>query len=366
MRSCFFVMTLEELGNVISTFDPTKPEAHYDKYKDHEVLNPNNPRNVFIIDEVHLLTDTLKESSGIRSSWKGSVLAVANWLKGIDPTSPESPTVVGMTATVGDIVCMATLMKGRGGDAVDDEGRLRISPKDFVNPGKGYVEVIDEIKVVNADGSADILPTHVVADIVQSRKCFGGSKKNGDESSDDGEVQEKRPPPLEDPDDVGGQSESARDAASKIYDTMKEALARRAAKEDSDDMDKFICPLKSTREPLRLARNNHANMNALERLLSGLFFVIDASGDPRLYPQETAHRRLVRRDPEYAIFTARPDGRRVTWRHMSNTFHPLGMAAIVDDLLEIYKRRRARSGGEVTWRIPASYRELLELICPKF
>lgn len=364
MRSCFFVMTLEELGNVINTFDPTKPEAHYDKYTGHEVLNPNNPRNVFIIDEVHLLIDTLKESSGIRSSWKGSVLAVANWLKSINPNSPDSPTVVGMTATVGDIVCMATLMKGSSDDAVGDDGRLRVDPKDFVNPDKGYVEVIDEIKVVDADGSADILPMRVVADIVQSRKCFGGSKKNGDELSDDGGVQARIAPLLDDSDD--DQSEDARAEAKRIYDTMQEALARRAAKEDSDEMDKFVCPLKSTREPLRLARDNHANMNALERLLSGLFFVIDASGDPRLYPQETAHRRLVRRDPEYAIFTARPDGRQVSWRHMSNTFHPLGMAAIVDDLLEIYKRRRVKRGDDFQWHIPARYKELLELISPKF
>ena len=363
MKSCWFVFTLEELGNVLKTFDPASTKK-FQKYAPHLVLDPNSPRNVFLIDEAHLLVDTLHESSGGKSAWRGSVLTVANWLRSLNPDDGTSPTVVGFTATMSDPICMATLFKGMSSDAVDEASRLRVDPKAFLAPSNGFVEEIEEIAVVAEDGSSELLPTSVLAEAVASRGCLGKRKKASERRAPDG-----LPERLEDVRDAETDEDDealfASDDDESVLRLLRRVQRERALRDKADDTEAFVCPLKSLARPLRLA-GDAEKMAALRRLLSGLFFVVDASGDPRLYPQESAYRRPVRRDRLYVATIDRPPA--ASWRHMCNSFNPDTMAAIVDVMLERVRRRRPVEGElqRAAWLMPQKLRWLLEMICPKF
>jgi hypothetical protein len=369
MRSCWFVFTLEELGNMIKTFD-AQSVVSFDKYSPHQVLNPNSPRNVFLIDEVHLLVDTLRE--GAQSPWKGSVLTVANWLRGLNPEDASSPVVAGFTATMSDPICMATLFKGRSSDAVVD-GALRVDPKAFLDPASGFVEEMAEIAVVAPDGTTETMTARELEEAVQSRECLGRRPRREKERGGKDGMAPRRlggrndRDEAESPGDRRGIFED--DSDDGALRSLSYVLRSRASRDETaDGLDGFVCPLRSAGRPLRLSVENEEKMAQLRRLLSGLFFVVDASGDPRLYPQESAYRRLVRRDPRYAESVERPPGRSLSWRHLSNSFNPEVMAAIVDVMLERVRVRRPE-GEELprrAWEMPRNLRMLLEVICPKF
>lgn len=279
-------------------------QMRYGKYEK-SGIDPFGDDCVWILDEGHKLLDPYGERTTAR--WRESYLQVGSIMSRLNPDEP-GPIIALFTATPGDVVCMANMMKGLGREAylppsggVGEapwkkfrqklEGSRIVDPKSFFGKDVGLVEPVTRLEVrLPWNGDERQVDTAGLVEILS---------KNG------GPTKETK------------------------LQGKKEVI------------DNFPCRLgASSMGPARLIPAKSENLNRLITLLSGLFFWIDGMRDSRFYPRMWRWvRPTAPAEPKKLEAQIRENLGKAGWNELSNFARP-------DWLLKYVQRRLA--GGKHT------------------
>jgi hypothetical protein len=127
---------------------PRKPDgAAYARYGH---MTPFSKHSVWILDEAHKLLDPFEDQTS--ETWRPAYIRVGSALSRMIPEEEDDPIVAAFTATPGNVICLANIMKGRSRQIYDfrapaQEDRRAVNPSLFRDPSYGFVAPAEALHV---------------------------------------------------------------------------------------------------------------------------------------------------------------------------------------------------------------------------
>jgi hypothetical protein len=150
-NTVIFWLSYIKFGNLLVSHTPHGEDqtdhvhvAPFPKYERDTETNPYTANSVWIFDEFHKVQDPFGEDTS--ETWRSAAVNVGRKISTLNPQNPASPIIAGFTATPGSVVCMANIMKGRD-PSIFINGKRLVDPRDFYDPRKGYVKLVQEVQV---------------------------------------------------------------------------------------------------------------------------------------------------------------------------------------------------------------------------
>jgi hypothetical protein len=285
-RNKIFWLDYVKFGTWLTSAGSAKGQSKF-------TVNPFSENTVIIMDEVHKMCVPGDEKT--IGSDQQNALHVGRLIFEAGKNQEENPYIVGFTATpiIDDpvqAICLATIFKGHTDPAIftDPEmTKLKIPPKDFYNTKLGFVEEVKSITVFEpGTHNPQQVPIKIIQDKLIQNKCM----QMQDEKKENGK-------------------------SKNISSIKKNALEGHPCPVGDGDRSKAIT---------KVFKLKDKSIEPLGALFSNLFFIVDASKDPRKFPAIDSHERLVTPPPEYQqkIAMGAKETPTAAWSELSNFANP--------------------------------------------